>query len=399
MESMSGFLSRSIGFRRHTINTTSPSRFQHLLCAQIQCFSVRYANSTTSNAHSFSVSYLIDACGFSPKEAASASERVSFETRDKPDLVINFLQTQGLSQSQILYFVRNDPLILRCDPHKTLLPKIEFFKSIGFSSSRIPKLLCSYPSIMRRSLSNQLIPSFDFFRDLFQSDEKLTKAITYYPRILLDINNHAVPNMKLLREERVPESNIMKLLQFFPRTLTTRTGRFKDVVEEVKEIGFDPLKFQFIMAVRVCLSFSKSTRSNKGDIYKKWGWSDNDILAAFRKFPFCMTISEDKIDAIMEFLFHKLGCNPSTINIHPTIFALSVKRRIIPRGAVFQVLLSKGLMEKKALFSAFRYRKAFMLGKTVQGCNVKFMAGSIQYIGLTSNIVAEHEDLKFDSLI
>ncbi|XP_028755403.1 transcription termination factor MTERF5, chloroplastic-like [Neltuma alba] len=365
MESMSRFLSRAIGFRKHIINATSPSRFQHLVCGQIQWLSVGYANSTASNGHSFTVSYLVDVCGFSAKQAASASERVSFETRDKPDLVINFLQKHGLSQSQIARFIRHDPLILRCDPDKTLLPKIEFLKSMGVSSSSIPKLLCSSPAIMRRSLSNQLIPSFDFFRGLFQSDEKLTQALTYCSGILLYLNTHVVPNMKLLREAGVSESNVMKLLQFFPRALTTNTARFREVVEEVKELGFNPLKIQFVMAVRVYLSLSTSTRANKFDVYKKWGWSDHDILAAFRKYPFCMTVADDKIDAVMEFLVHKLGCEPSTINKNPSVLALSLKRRIMPRGAVIQALLSKGLIERKALVAAFIYTEDGFLRRFV----------------------------------
>ncbi|KAK4255968.1 hypothetical protein QN277_008891 [Acacia crassicarpa] len=362
---MSRFLSRAIACRRHIVNANSPSTtFQNLLSAQIQWLSVRYATSTASNnAHSFTVSYLIDTCGFPPQDAEAVSKRVSLETRDKPDVVINFLKTQGFSQSQILRFIRHDPEFLRYDPDKTFLPKIEFLQSQGVSSSLIPRLVCSCPNIMGRSLSNQLIPSFHFFRELFQSDERLIKALTYCSSILLCINTHVLPNMKLLREEGVPESNIMKLLQFFPRTLTRKPVQFMGVVEEVKEIGLDPLKFHFLMAVRVCVSISKSTRAKKAYVYKKWGWSDNDIVAAFRKYPFCMTVSEDKIDAIMEFLVHKLGYESSIINRCPSVFALSLQRRILPRGAVIRVLLSKGLMKGKTSLSIFKYSEVYFLRK------------------------------------
>ncbi|XP_028758713.1 uncharacterized protein LOC114717674 [Neltuma alba] len=201
---MSRSLRKAIG-----VSAISPLTFQHLICVQTQWFSSRYAYSTSANGHSFTVSYLIDTCGLSPKQAASASKCVSFETRDKPDLVINFLKSHGFSQPQIIRFITDTPSSLRYDPEKTFLPKIEFFKSRGFSSLDIPKLICSYPRIMSRSLRKQLIPSFNFFRDVFQSDDKLIKTLRIYSGILVDANTIARPNMELLREAGVPESNVI----------------------------------------------------------------------------------------------------------------------------------------------------------------------------------------------
>ncbi|XP_028755400.1 uncharacterized protein LOC114714795 [Neltuma alba] len=361
------FLRKIILFRRHIINTISPSTSQQLLCFQSQCLpaTARYCNSISSSEHSFTVSYLIDTCGFSPKEAAGVSKYLSLETREKPDTVINFLKNLGFSKSQILRVTRRVPQCLRSHPEKTILPKIEFFISRGVSSSDIPKLLCSCPNIMKRSLNKQLIPSFDFFRDLFQSDDKLIKALKSCSGILIDINTLAVPNMKLLREVGVPESNIIKLLQIYPKTVTTSTEKFNIIVERVQEMGFDPLKFQFCIAVYVLSSLSKSTWSKKAKVYKKWGWSDNDIHAAFRSFPFCMKASEDKIDAIMTILVQKLGCPPSTIPTYAVVLSLSLNRRIVPRASVIQVLLSKGLVKKERLLSIFLYTERVFLRRLV----------------------------------
>ncbi|KAI9075861.1 hypothetical protein K1719_042141 [Acacia pycnantha] len=345
------FLRRIVSSRRHI----SPSTFQQLLCVQNQWLpsTARYCNSIASNGHSFTISYLIETCGLSPEEAASASKYVRFESRDKSDLVINLFKNLGFSKSQILHFTREAPQCLRSDPEKTLLPKIEFFISRGVSSSDIPRLLCSCPSIMRRSLNKQLIPSFDFFLGLFQSIDKLIQALKYCSGILLDINTHAVPNMKLLKEVGVPESNIIKLLQLYPKTFTKSPRKFNAIVEQVQEMGVDPSKYQFIMAVYALSSLSKATWSKKANVYKKWGWSDDDIVAAFRRSPFCMKISEDKIDATMELLVDKLGCPPSAIPSYAVILSLSLNKRIVPRASVFQVLLSKGLVKKKSLFSIF----------------------------------------------
>ncbi|KAK4255973.1 hypothetical protein QN277_008896 [Acacia crassicarpa] len=345
------FLRRIVASRRQI----STSTFQQLLCVQNQWLpsTARYWNSISSSGYSFTVSYLIDACGLSPEEAASASRYVRFESREKSDLVINFLKNLGFSKSQIIRFTREAPQCLRYDPEKTLLPKIEFFISRGVSSSEIPKLLCSCPNIMRRSLDKQLIPSFDFFRDLFQSDDQFIKSLTYFPRIILHTSTLVVPNMKLLKEVGVPQSNIIKLLQLYPRTFTESPSKFNAIVEQVQEMGVDPSKYQFIMAIYALSSQSKATWSKKANVYKKWGWSDDDIVAAFRRCPFCMKISEGKIDATMELLVDKLGCPPSTIPNYAVVLSLSLNKRIVPRASIFQVLLSKGLVKKKSLFSIF----------------------------------------------
>ncbi|XP_054813236.1 uncharacterized protein LOC129313863 [Prosopis cineraria] len=311
----------------------------------------RYCNSTTLNGHSFTFSYLIDTCGFSPDQAVSASKYVSFQTREKPDLVINFLKNLGFTKSQILRFTSEVPQCLRSVPEKTLLPKIEFFISRGVSRSDIPRLFS--------------FPSFDFFRDLFQSDDTLVKALTHCSGILLDIKTHAVPNMKLLRQVGVPEANVGKLLQWYPRTITKSAGKFKVIVEELQEMKFDPFKVQFIMAVFALSSLSKSTWSKKVDVYKKWGWSDNDIIAAFRKSPFCMKSSEDKIDAILEILVDKLDCSPSTISNYAVILTSNLNKRVVPRASVIQMLLSKGLMKKKSMLSMFVCTERDFLNKFI----------------------------------
>ncbi|KAI9075892.1 hypothetical protein K1719_042172 [Acacia pycnantha] len=330
------FLRRAIPYRRHIIHAFSPSTFQLQLLLQTQWSSARYANSNASNGNSFTVSYLIDSCGFSPQKAEAASKRVSLETRYKPDLVIEFLKSHGFSQPQILRLIRNGPELLRFDPEKIFLPKIEFFKSRGISSSLIPRFINDSPNIMRRSLT-----------------------------ILIDPKTSIVPKMELLREAGVPQSNIIKYLQFFSRTLTCSRGRVKKAVEEVKELGFDPLTFQFLVAVHVCISLKKSTRDKKADVYKKWGCSDNDIVAAFRKFPVCMTLSEDHIDAKLEFFVNQLGCNPSSIIKYPNVLGYSLKKRIVPRAAVLQVLLSKGLMKSKTFILKFMLTEKDFLRRVV----------------------------------
>ncbi|KAJ7980236.1 Transcription termination factor like [Quillaja saponaria] len=322
--------------------------------------------SSSSNGYSFTVSYLINKCGFSPETAASASNYVHFENPEKPDLVIDFFRDHGFSETQISKVIRRRPSLLLSNPEKSLLPKLEFFKSKGFLSSDVAKIISSYGGILHRSLEKKIIPSFDFFKQVLQSDSNIIQAVKRFNKILVkDVDTYAAPNIELLRENGVPESYIITTLKYQPSSLVMNSKRFKQIVEEVKEMGLNPLRLKFMVAVVSMTTMSKSTRARKADVYKRWGWSDKDILDAFGRCPLCMMASEDKIEGIMNFLVEKLGCDACRIAKHPQVMTLSLDKRIIPRGSVIQVLLSKGLVKGLNLTSIFDTKEKSFLEKYV----------------------------------
>ncbi|KAJ7980235.1 Transcription termination factor like [Quillaja saponaria] len=357
------FLCKVIPYGNH-IGKASPT-ILNLVCLQkqglfLKCFS------SSSNGQSFTVSYLINKCGFSPETAASATKYVYFENPEKPDSVIQFFRDHGFSETQISNFIRRRPRLLLSNPEKSLLPKLEFFKSKGLLSSDVAKIISSYANILHRSLEKQIIPSFDFFKKFLQSDSNTIQAVKRFKEILAsDVDTSAAPNIELLRENRVPELHIITTLKYQPRALMMNSKRFEEIVEEVKEMGFNPLRLKFMVAVIAMTSMSKSTRARKADVYKRWGWSDNDVLAAFGRCPWCMMASEDKIDGVMDFLVKKLDVDASCIAKHPQVMTLSLDKRIIPRGSVIQVLLSKGLLKTLNLNKIFDTKEKSFLEKYV----------------------------------
>uniref|UniRef100_A0A7N2LXL9 Uncharacterized protein n=1 Tax=Quercus lobata TaxID=97700 RepID=A0A7N2LXL9_QUELO len=294
---------------------------------------LRYISST-SNQHSFTVSYLINTCGFSREGAISASKRVNFETPDKADLVISFFKHHGFSQTQISSIIRRYPPLLLSNPQKTLLAKLEFFQFKGFTSSDIVMILTRNPNLLKRSLKNQIIPSFDFFKNLLGTDEKTVIAVRRFSAILVDKDTHVVPTVNLLRENGVHESDICTLIKNWPRVITTDQVRFKEIVEEVKEMGINPLR--------------------------------DEILVAFAKNPCCFRASEDKIMRVMDFLVNKMGLEASLIVKRPTFISLSLEKRLIPRVSAIQFLQSKGLVKKNFyLPTAFEYVEELFLQRFV----------------------------------
>ncbi|XVF28358.1 hypothetical protein REPUB_Repub15cG0022800 [Reevesia pubescens] len=246
--------------------------------------------------------------------------------------------------------VKKEPRLLASNVDKTILPKLEFLHSKGFSSPDLAKVLSNCPHVLHRSLERQIIPFFKAYSNLVHSDAKTVKAIKSY-RFLITydiniINAHLLPNINILRDHGVPESNIIKMLHQFPSGLLTSPVRLKEVMEKVEDIGLlDPLIVKFVHAICVLARMRKSTLERKFDVYKKWGWSDKQIWECFRKYPSCLTVSDDRIMANMDFLVNKMGIDSSCIANQPSVLRHSLEKKIAPRGLIAQHLLSSGLIE------------------------------------------------------
>ena len=331
---------------------------------------LRYISSVNTDddikEHSFTVSYLMNKCGFSLKSALEVSKQVHFETPDKPDSVLAVFKNYGFSKSQILNLVRRRPPVLLSRPNTTLLPKLEFFQSKGFSSHDVIKIISSYPWVLMYSLENKLVPAFDFLENLLQSDAVVIIVIMRSPRIL----NSNVENMArivdVLQGNGVPKKNIALLIRCQPSIMISNLENFKKLIEEVTLMGFHPSKSQFVSAITVLRSMSGSTWEKKLTVYRRWGLSEEEILTAFVKFPMFMRKSAEKIAASMDLFVNKLGWESSYLAKNPTCSSYSLEKRLIPRALVLQFLVSKGLVEKSFRSLAFfntpedKFRRIFI---------------------------------------
>jgi mTERF domain-containing protein len=295
---------------------------------------------------SFTVSYLINSCGLSPKSAILASQRMNFENPERPDSVLNLLKENGFTNTQISKIVRVRPLFLLSDPEKTFLPKIEFLRSIGVSGSDLPVFVSSSPSLLTRSLKKQLLPCYDFLKSVLLVEEKVVTTLKHSPRAFLyNVTNNMAPNIALLRQLGVPQSSISFLVCHHPYKAFSKHTRFVEAVQRVMEMGFDPLKTVFVMAIQVLLKMSKPKLESKLEFYKRWGWSKDMALSAFKRHPNCMLLSEEKITKAMDFLVNKMGWPSTNIAINPAVLFFSLEKRIMPRFSVIQILVAKDLVK------------------------------------------------------
>ncbi|KAL5782313.1 hypothetical protein ACOSP7_007342 [Xanthoceras sorbifolium] len=356
---------------RHTTLTVSPTHeFQ-------QCLSLLYmrciSTVATTKQQSLTVSYLINKCGFSLESALSVSKKLQLKVPDRADAVISFFKNHGFSQTHISNIIKKTPGVLLRDPEKTLLPKLKFFYSKGFSSSDLANTLSKCPFLLNRSLENHIIPNFNYLSNMLESQEKTTASIKHRPFLFYnDLQTYMAPKVDILLEYGVSKSNIVMCMNYKSYSSKTDRNVFKEMVEEVKEMGINPLRSQFLLAISLKTALGRSEWESKVSMYKRWGWSDEEFLEAFRKYPWLMQGSEDKIMAAMDFFVNKMGLESSYIAKHPIFVTFSLQKRVIPRAAVFQFLLTKGLIKSKhsRLVSLFMCSEKVFLERFVNSYDV-----------------------------
>ncbi|KAJ1407630.1 Transcription termination factor, mitochondrial/chloroplastic [Sesbania bispinosa] len=326
-----------------TSRSTAP-RLDPLLRHLPLSFSLTFCTTTTSDPHLFAVSYIINNFGFSLESALKASKGLRFKTSEKPDSVVTFLRNHGFPDSDIRTIIRREPWLLSCDTNKRVLPKFQFLLSKGASTSDIVRMVATNPRLLKLSFENRMIPAYKLVNKFFHSEDKALACIIYCPSLLY--SKFVALNVKLLVDNGVASSNISRILRVMPYGLCS-TGLGK-TVQELKGLGLDPSKSYFGDALLAKRDQNKSKWDEKFDTFKRWGWSEETILEAFRKQPQCMLRSSDKINRVMQFWVNQLGWDSSYLVKGPGIFLYSLEKRVIPRAKVVHYLLSKGLKSESA---------------------------------------------------
>ncbi|KAK9110380.1 hypothetical protein Sjap_018440 [Stephania japonica] len=297
---------------------------------------------------SFTVSYLVNSCGLSPESALSASKKVRFKSASKPDLVLHLLKNHGFSNTQIANLATKLPILFLADPQKTLLPKLDFLKQLGLADPEIANFLSTDPTFLYRSLERKIKPAYEHLKSLLGSEERVAAVIkSSRSSWVLQFNLQRLNNQKveILRKHGVSKENIVKLAINSPNSFSKTNDRFEDLVRNVSERGFDPSSSMFVHAIDVLSGMKIHTLEAKLQLFRSYGWSEDEIASAIRKWPFCVSLSEEKLKKGLDFFMNKLKWNSSKLVKYPNMLGLSLQKRVIPRWMVIQCLLSKCLIK------------------------------------------------------
>ncbi|OVA04402.1 Mitochodrial transcription termination factor-related [Macleaya cordata] len=272
-------------------------------------------------------------CRFTPKQLSSSKN---------PDLVRATFKSFGLTETQLQGVISKVPALLTYNPESVLKPKLAFLFGFQVPSSVMADLIAKQPSILNMSLDKQIIPSYNLLREYAEQDSDIITILKRCPRAFKSSKDSIEACLRELGgEEGMPKSNITRLLIRAPRTFNVPIDKFRDIVLKVKSFGFNPRNQNFCTALQTLSSVSEEIWQNKLKVFPNFGWNEADVINLFRKSPRVMEGSEEKIREVLKFLVNKLNWGPAEASKYPVVFTLSPEKKLNPRYAVIQLLISK----------------------------------------------------------
>ncbi|KAF2296002.1 hypothetical protein GH714_035624 [Hevea brasiliensis] len=187
-------------------------------------------------------------------------------------------------------------------------------------------------------------PGWSWLGMIFPKRKRLTLSSTSYSIFLKESISKKVkfespdkPDavFRLLTDYEFKKYDIFRLIKRSPQLILanpTKTllpklenpAKFRQLVNKVIEIGFDPLKSTFAHAL-VFVS-RPNVWERKMVVYRSCGLSEDEIWSVIRKFPSCMSFSIEKIRNTMDFLVNKMGWRPADVARVPSVLSYSWRR-------------------------------------------------------------------------
>jgi len=312
------------------------------------------SNTNHQKGYTFNVYNIVNSSGLSPEKALKLTKTLELKKPDRANAVIDLLRNYGFSDTQLCSLVKKLPSVLLSKPEKTLLPKLKFFHSIGFSTTDLPKFLIGNTSFLGFSLDKTIIPCYQIIKSLVHSDKEVVSTLKH-DRWQVNRGNFgsSVQNVETLRQLGVPQHSISFLVTNFPSATFMNHSRFVEAVEKVKQMSFDPLKLNFVVALQVFAKMNEAMWKAKLEAFERWGWSSDICLLAFKRHPQFLMLSEKKIMKTLSFLMEDLGLPVENIAGCPEILKCNLEKTLIPRFAVVKLLKSRGLIKRDLKISTF----------------------------------------------
>ncbi|KAL1222057.1 Transcription termination factor MTERF15 [Cardamine amara subsp. amara] len=291
---------RSLELQKWRNLRTSVSILQNAF-AFSNSFSSANTGDVSLRGNALAVSYLVKSLGLTTTLAESISRKVSFEDNVNPDSVLKLLKSHGFNDSQISKIITAYPRLLITDAEKSLGPKLQILKSRGGSKSELTEIVSTVPKILGKKGEKSISLYYDFIKDIMHDDGKSSKYEKLGHSWPEGKKGNRIRNIWLLRELGVPHKLLFPLLISTGQPICGKE-KFEETVKKVVDMGFDPTKSKFVEALHVVYEMSNKTVEEKVAVYKRLGFSEDDIWAIFKKWPFFLKFSEKKIMQMFETL-------------------------------------------------------------------------------------------------
>ncbi|KAJ6795211.1 transcription termination factor MTERF8, chloroplastic-like isoform X2 [Iris pallida] len=327
----------------------------------------------SSSSSNFMAEYLVTSFGFSTERAARASKRISHTASpSKPDSVRHFLKHHGFTDPQIATLITNYPPILFGDPDRTMEPNLRAIRDMGFDDPDLRRLVVCNPQALQGS---SVVPRIEFWRAFLDGDMKrLLLVLTRSPGLLAhDVERGIAPKIALMREYGLSRAGITTVVVRSKGFFRLSAASIESLLKRVEEFGFPRGSPMFALGLLSFYGIKSETLKAKMELYKSFGWSDEELVFAIQKFPFIIRLSEDNIRAKMTFLVQEAGCTLRYIAHHPPMIGYSLEKRLIPRYHVMQILKSNELLgAKPSFYTIVAFSEKNFLGRVILPHQDKF---------------------------
>ncbi|GAB2289500.1 hypothetical protein Dimus_023810 [Dionaea muscipula] len=272
----------------------------------------------------------------------------SAEKKNNSNSTIDFLKGIGLDDSLVEKVVKSHPSLLRCSVEKTLIPKIRVLEDFGICGSELISVIASNPSLLTCVSRNNLLAKVDFLKSILGSVENARNAVKKGTWILyVSLTNILQPNFESLKSYGISDERLQKLLVKNPRYLFTNPKWVQERLVRVEQVlGIPRESAMFLSGFKAMASVSKRSLELKFEMFKRYGWSESDVLVLAKRMPMCLLTSEAKLKTIMDFFVSKLGYEIGYLAERPPLLIHSMEGRILPRYAVMQVLQERNLLRR-----------------------------------------------------
>ncbi|XVF61733.1 hypothetical protein PTKIN_Ptkin08bG0154200 [Pterospermum kingtungense] len=309
-------------------------------------------SSSTSVSNPPLFNYLVKNLDFTETQALSLSNRYSHvKFFKRAQSAANFFQSLGFSNAQIASSVRMAPQILVADVEKKLKPKIQFFQDLGLVEPHLGKFFSRNSALLTCSL-RKLGPSIQFVKEVLgDNSQDLFKVFNrcngFIARDgLLKLSR----NIEYVQSCGIVGSQLSRLLTRQPRIFRMREPALRDLVSRVLEMGFSTNSRMLVHAIHTMNCLSEKTFKKKWELFKSFGFSDDDCANMFRKTPGVFRVSGEKLKLGIEFYINVAKVDKNVLVSRPFLLMSSLEDRVIPRYRVLQVIKSKKLLKTDLSF-------------------------------------------------
>ncbi|CAA0823569.1 Mitochondrial transcription termination factor family protein [Striga hermonthica] len=322
-------------------------------------FSTTSTTPYSSSNNSLLTNYLTEFLNYTPHEAAAIYSRVSPRlSTQKPDSVVLYLKSLGLSTAHLQKAIKRQPMLLFLDVDKNLKPKIDFYQELGLHGPHLSVLISKNPGLLTGSLDRRLKPSIEAIKKVLELYLSLKKDETnlLVLRILsrcgfIVMNGSSLEsNMAYLRSCGVLRSQLIMLLKNEPRMFSLPGDDLKGLVSRAFEMGFKTGSKMLIYGVLTLYSNNPKTLGRKFELFRELGFTRDECDSMFLKLPILFKTSGGKLRRGVEFFMRTVGFDRSILVRSPSLLTYSVEKRMMPRLRVTEMVKSRGLMEKEPSF-------------------------------------------------